>query len=94
MDNSIVTVRERMKNGSSVGFEGTITVLGMKNTKMTRQDGTTVFPTRSALSSSIRSLRKRTGMTLETVSSTSTTMKKAAKKSATRTSKKCTSKKL
>ena len=76
-----VTVREKRVAGNPVGFEGTVSLQGLKNTKLARKDGTTVFTTRSALSASVRSLKKRTGLDFETVSPTTT--KKAAKKSST-----------
>lgn len=84
-----VTVREKKVAGTSVGFEGTVSLQGLKNTKLTRKDGTTVFSTKSALSASVRSLKKRTGLDFETVSPTAT--KKAAKKSSTKKSSKKTS---
>ncbi len=82
MGNPTVTVREKKVNGTPVGFEGTVSVQGLRNTKLVRKDGTTVFANRSALSASVRSLKKRTGLDFETVT---TITKKAAKKSSTKT---------
>jgi hypothetical protein len=82
-----VTVKEKKVQGTPVGFEGTVSLQGLKNTKLTRKDGTTVFSTKSALSASVRSLAKRTGLDFETVPTTTAT-KKAAKKSSTCKSKK------
>lgn len=83
MSNSTVTVREKKVKGTSIGFEGFVSFPGIKSTKLVRKDGTTVFSTRSALSASVRSLRKRTGLDFEAVIPTTT--KKAAKKSSTKT---------
>lgn len=83
MSNSTVTVKEKRVKGTIVGFEGFVSFPGIKSTKLVRKDGTTVFSTRSALSASVRSLRKRTGLDFEAVTSTIT--KKAAKKSSTKT---------
>lgn len=88
MSNPTVTVKEKKVQGESVGYEGVVSFPGLKNTKLVRKDGTTVFSTRSALTASVRSLKKRTGLDFETVSTTTTTTattKKAAKKTTTKT---------
>jgi hypothetical protein len=77
-----VTVREKKVQGTAVGFEGTVSLQGLRNTKLARKDGTTVFSTKSALSASVRSLAKRTGLDFETIAPATAT-KKAAKKSST-----------
>lgn len=74
-----VTVREKKVKGESVGFEGVVSVPGLKDTRLIRKDGTTVFATKSALAASVRNLKKRTGLEFETV--LPATVKKAAKKS-------------
>lgn len=87
-----VTVKEKKVQGTPVGFEGTVSLQGLKNTKLTRKDGTTVFSTKSALSASVRSLAKRTGLDFETVAPTTTATtatKKAAKKSSTKKTTTC-----
>ena len=86
-----VTVKEKKVQGTPVVFEGTVSLQGLKNTKLARKDGTTVFATKSALSASVRSLAKRTGLDFETVAPTAT--KKAAKKSSTTCKKTSTCKK-
>lgn len=83
-----VTVKEKKVQGTPVGFEGTVSLQGLKNTKLTRKDGTTVFSTKSALSTSVRSLAKRTGLDFETVAPATAT-KKAAKKSSTKKTTTC-----
>lgn len=47
-----------VKQGKS-GFEGTVQVPGLKATKLTRKDGSTSFPTSSAVKTVARSVGKR-----------------------------------
>lgn len=76
MSNYTVTVREKRSNGKSVGYEGIVSVPGLRPTKLTRKDGTTLFGTPSAISSSVRSLSSRTKIGFNLVTSA-----KAAKQS-------------
>lgn len=90
------TLSVRVTNRKSdVGdyFEGTVSIAGLKPTKLARRsDGSTQFPTKSAVSSAARSLAKSLGFADVDVSdssktavavtgTTSATLKKAAKKS-------------
>jgi hypothetical protein len=54
-----VTVKEKKVQGTPVGFEGTVSLQGLKNTKLTRKDGTTVFSTKSALRSPLLAKARR-----------------------------------
>lgn len=64
-----VTVKET--NGN---YEGTVSISGLRNTKLVRKDGSTLFPTTSALKTTARGLATRLGLTVEYTA-------KAAKKS-------------
>lgn len=65
-----VTVRE-----SKDCFEGSVSIPGLRTTKLVRKDGSTSFPNTSALKTTARGLATRLGMTVEYVE------RKAAKKS-------------
>ncbi len=73
---STVTVKVRPKKNTS-GFEGTVKLCGARPTKLQRKDGSTLFPTKSALKSPARAFGKRYGATVEY----DEPAKKAAKKS-------------
>ncbi len=76
-----VTVRE-----TTNGVEGTVSIPGLRSTKLARKDGSTTFPNSSALKTTARSLANRLGLTVEY------TAKKAAKKSIkSKTAKPCCS---
>lgn len=72
MSKLTVTIRE-----NKGAFEGTVTVPGLKTTKLTRKDGTSAFPTSGALKTVARSVANRLGMTVDYAEP----QKKAAKKS-------------
>ena len=59
-----VKVKERSTTQGS-GFEATVSLQGAKPTKLTRKDGTTLFPTTSALKASARAFGNRFGGTVE-----------------------------
>lgn len=73
-------------------YEGTVSIADVRPTKLVRRaDGTTLFPTRSALCGTARNVAKRLGytdvaFTDPAQSQTKATAKKAAKKSSTATS--------
>lgn len=72
-----VKVREATRNGMT-GFEGTTTLPGLSRAKVAKvKDGTTLFPTTSALRTAARALGKRVFATVEF----DEPVKKAAKKS-------------
>lgn len=56
-----VTVRT-LKTGT---FEGTVCIPGLRSTKLVRKDGSTLFPTTSALKATARSLGIRLGLNVE-----------------------------
>lgn len=64
-------------------YEGVVSIPGLRNTKLVRKDGTTLFPTTSALKTTARGLATRLGLTVEY------TAKKAAKKSIKSKTSKC-----
>jgi len=75
-----VTMKET--NGN---YEGTVCIPGLRSTKLVRKDGTTLFPTSSALKNTARGLATRLGLEVEY------SAKKAAKKSIKNKTKPCSS---
>lgn len=83
-----VKVSERTKDGKTY-FEGTVALPGAKPTKLVRKStGTTLFSTRSALTTSARNFAKQFGAEADLLQSAKQSVKKAAKKSVKRSSKK------
>jgi len=82
-----VKVSEKKSDCGST-YEGTVSISGLKPTKLQKSDGSTSFPTKAAAMSSARSLGKRLNCTV--VDESTTSMKKAAKKSTKTTAKKPT----
>ena len=81
MSNTLSVRVTNRKNESGDFFEGTVSIAGLKPTKLSRKsDGSTQFPTKSALSGAARNLAKSLGFA--DVSIEDTTGKVAAKKSA------------
>jgi hypothetical protein len=76
-----VTVKQTTTKGET-GFTGTVAIPGLKATRLARKDGTTLFPTTSALKTVARGLGRRLGFEVEY----DETWKKAAKKSVGKTS--------
>jgi len=76
MSTVTVTVKQRTTEQGD-RFEGTVALQGAKPTKLTRKDGTTLFPTTSALKSSARAFGQRLGLEV----SYDEPVKQAAKKS-------------
>jgi|LSQX01.3.fsa_nt_gb hypothetical protein len=71
-----VTVKETTSKGQT-GFTGTVQIPGLQTTKLARKDGTTLFPTTSALKTVARSVAKRLQASVEYTEP----VKKVAKKS-------------
>lgn len=68
---------------SKTGYEGTVQVPGLKATKIARKDGSTSFPSSSALKTVARSVAKR--LSLEVNYEEAATKKLAAKPTAKKT---------
>lgn len=91
MSNTLSVRVASRKSDTGDYFEGTVSIAGLKPTKLARRsDGSTQFPTKSAVSGAARNLAKALGFTDVDVSDSSktaatpaaaTTLKKAAKKS-------------
>ena len=93
---STVTVKVKQTTSKQgTGFEGTVELQGTKPTKLTRKDGTTLFPTTSALKSSARAFAQRINAEVRYEEPVQKAAKKSVKSqtSKTSTSKKTTSKK-
>ena len=74
-----VTVKQTTAKGTT-GFTGTVSIPGLKPTRLARKDGETLFPTTSALKTVARGVGKRLNLGVEY----DEPVKKAAKKSASR----------
>lgn len=88
MSNTLSVRVASRKTETGEWFEGTVSIAGLKPTKLARRsDGSTQFPTKSAVSGAARNLAKSLGFTDVDVndSSKTTALKKAAKKSAKKT---------
>ena len=83
-----VKVSEK-KSDSGSSYEGTVSISGLKPTKLQKSDGSTSYPTKAAAMSSARSLAKRLNCTV--VDESVASLKKAAKKSTKAPAKKATS---
>lgn len=85
MSNTLSVRVASRKSETGEWYEGTVSIAGLKPTKLARRsDGSTQFPTKSAVSGAARNLAKSLGFTDVDVndgSKTATTLKKAAKKS-------------
>jgi hypothetical protein len=87
MSNTLSVRVASRKSDAGDYYEGTVSIAGLKPTKLARRsDGSTQFPTKSAVSGAARNLAKSLGFTDVDVSDTSktatpATLKKAAKKS-------------
>ena len=91
MSNTLSVRLAARKSGTESWFEGTVSIAGLKPTKLARRvDGSTQFPTKSAVSGAARNLAKSLGFSDVDVTD-GEAQKVAAKKAAT--SKKATSSK-
>ena len=89
MSNTLSVRVASRKSDAGDYYEGTVSIAGLKPAKLARRsDGSTQFPTKSAVSGAARNLAKSLGFTDVDVSDTSktatpatATLKKAAKKS-------------
>lgn len=81
MSNTLsVTVSSR-KSDAGDYYEGTVSIVGLKPTKLARRsDGSTQFPTKSAVSGAARNLAKSLGFAAVDVSDATAVKKVAAKK--------------
>lgn len=80
MSNTLQVKVSPKKSGTDEWYEGTVSISGLKPTKLARKsDGSTRFTSRSAVSGAARNLAKSLGFT--DVDFGETTSKKAAKKS-------------
>lgn len=61
---------------SGDGYEGTVYVSGMKPSKLTKRDETTIYANRSGVASAAKALAERFGLTLEVEDNTTTTKTK------------------
>lgn len=82
-----VTEKKAKTEGEKPAWEGTVSVPGLKPTKLTRKDGSTLFSTKATVSSAAK--RLATSLGFDGVE-TATPAKKAAKKSATKKNTKST----
>ena len=86
-----VRVSSKKMNGQD-SFEGTVSIAGLKPTRLARKsDGETRFSSRSALTSTARSVAKSLGFSDIDFGATTTSVKKAAKKTVKKTVKKTAS---
>ena len=82
MSNTLSVKVSSRKTDAGDYYEGTVSIVGLKPTKLARRsDGSTQFPTKSAVSGAARNLAKSLGFTDVDVSDTTTAVKAAAKKS-------------
>lgn len=89
MNNNTLSVKiTNRKTDSGDVFEGTVSISGLRPTKIARKsDGNTQFPTKSALSSSAKSLAKSLGFSgVDFMDSKQQPAKKAAAKKSTKSS--------
>lgn len=90
MSNTLQVKVSPKKSGTDEWYEGTVSISGLKPTKLARKsDGSTRFTSRSAVSGAARNLAKSLGFT--DVDFGETTSKKAAKKSVKKSVKKASS---
>lgn len=80
MSTQVLKCRVR-KHGD--GFEGTVFVSGLKPSKLTKKDESTVYANRSGVASAAKALAERFGLTLEVEDTTSTSSKAKKTKSKT-----------
>lgn len=85
MSNTLSVRVASRKSETGEWYEGTVSIAGLKPTKLARRsDGSTQFPTKSAVSGAARNLAKSLGFTDVDVNDgnkTAPALKKAAKKS-------------
>lgn len=81
MSNTLSVRVSSRKSESGDCYEGTVTIAGLKPTKLARRsDGGTQFPTRSAVSGAARNLAKALGFTdIDVVDTTKAPVKVKAK---------------
>jgi len=81
MSNTLSVKVTNRKTDQGEFFEGTVSISGLKPTKLARKsDGNTQFPTKSALSSAAKNLAKSLGFSGVEVAESKPELKKASKK--------------
>lgn len=88
MSNTLSVKLASRKSGETSWYEGTVSIVGLKPTKLARRsDGSTAFPTKAAVSGAARNLAKSLGFSdvdlADSDVSTKKSSKTASKKSAT-----------
>ena len=79
MSNTLSVKVSSRKSDAGDYYEGTVSIAGLKPTKLARRsDGSTQFPTKSAVSGAARNLAKSLGFTDVDVSDTTKAVTKAA----------------
>lgn len=90
MSNTLSVKLASRKSGEASWYEGTVSIVGLKPTKLARRsDGSTQFPTKSAVSGAARNLAKSLGFSDVDVADGSVAAKpakSAAKKTASKKS--------
>ena len=87
MSNTLSVKVSSRKSATSEWYEGTVSIAGLKPTKLARRaDGSTQFPTKSALSGAARNLAKSLGYSDVDVNDGSKVAQKPAKKIAAKKS--------
>lgn len=80
MSNTLTVQLSSRKNEAGEYFEGTVSIVGLKPTKLARRsDGSTQFPNKSAVSSAARNLAKALGFTDVDVNDTTKVVAKVVK---------------
>lgn len=94
MSNTLSVKVASRKSETGEWYEGTVSIAGLKPTKLARRsDGSTQFPTKSAVSGAARNLAKSLGFSdVDLADSSKPALKKAAKKSSVKKTKTTTSK--
>lgn len=87
MSNTLSVKLASRKSGESSWYEGTVSIAGLKPTKLARRsDGSTQFPTKSAVSGAARNLAKSLGFSDVELADSAAAAKKSATKSASKKS--------
>ena len=74
-----IECKQKSSKGTALGYEGNVAIPGLKTTKLTRKDGTTLFSTTSALKATGRALGKRLGTEVEFTAPVTKAAKKSVK---------------
>lgn len=66
LDTLIVKVSKKEKKGVT-GYEGSVTIPGISNARLSKKDGNTFFPSRSSLNTVAKNLGKRLDLVVKFV---------------------------